>query len=161
MSLEAPAAAAATALNPHTAPRAINLWLQARERDWANVITAHAGDPAAYTWRLAHFTLGEHALLPPDDSVSAQPAGQQQQQQQRAAVSAVAISACGNFGLVGNEAGRVDRYNLQSGLHRGTYARQHAAGERARAVEAVVVRPAAKQLWQSGACVLKLAGATS
>jgi hypothetical protein len=90
---------------------------QARERDWANVITAHAGEPAAYTWRLAHFTLGQHALLPPD-------APQQQHLQAGPPVSAVGISCCGNFGLVGTEGGRVDRYNLQSGIHRGTYWRQ-------------------------------------
>ena len=39
--------------------------LQLRERDWANVITAHEGDPSAYTWRLSHLTLGEHVLRPP------------------------------------------------------------------------------------------------
>lgn len=36
-----------------------------RERDWANVLTAHEGDAVAYVWRLAHFTLGEHELAPP------------------------------------------------------------------------------------------------
>lgn len=90
---------------------------QARERDWSNVITAHAGEAAAYTWRLSHFTLGQHALLPPD-------APQQQHLHAGPPVSAVGISCCGNFGLVGNEGGRVDRYNLQSGIHRGTYCRQ-------------------------------------
>ena len=30
-----------------------------RERDWCNVITAHEGDTAAYTWLLKNFTLGE------------------------------------------------------------------------------------------------------
>ena len=40
-----------------------------------------------------------------------------------APVSAVAVSSCGNYGLVGTAAGRVDRYNMQSGLHRGFYAR--------------------------------------
>ena len=40
-----------------------------------------------------------------------------------APVSSVAISSCGNFGVVGTSAGRVDRYNMQSGLHRGTYCR--------------------------------------
>ena len=39
-------------------------------------------------------------------------------------MSAVAVSSCGNYGLVGTAAGRVDRYNMQSGLHRGFYARQ-------------------------------------
>lgn len=40
-------------------------WLQLRERDWANVLTAHEGDPSAYTWRLSHLTLGKHVLRPP------------------------------------------------------------------------------------------------
>ena len=32
-------------------------------------------------------------------------------------------SRCGNFGFVGSESGRVDRYNMQSGMHRGSYCR--------------------------------------
>ena len=36
---------------------------------------------------------------------------------------ACARSRCGNFGFVGSEAGRVDRYNMQSGMHRGSYCR--------------------------------------
>ena len=40
-----------------------------------------------------------------------------------APVTAVALTCCGNYGLVGTAAGRVDRYNMQSGLHRGFYAR--------------------------------------
>jgi hypothetical protein len=99
---------------------------QTRERDWANVVTCHAGDPAAYTWRLANFTLGEHVLMPPLDE---QQTPGQQQQAAAAAATAVAVSCCGNFALVGNDAGRVDRYNLQSGIHRGTYWRKQADGE--------------------------------
>ena len=38
-------------------------------------------------------------------------------------MTSVAVSPCGNFGIVGTSAGRVDRYNMQSGLHRGTYCR--------------------------------------
>ena len=44
---------------------------QLRERDWANVITAHEGHTAAYTWRLSHLTLGEHVLKPPKKKVQA------------------------------------------------------------------------------------------
>jgi U3 small nucleolar RNA-associated protein 21 len=40
-----------------------------------------------------------------------------------APVSSVALSPCGNFGIVGSSSGRVDRYNMQSGLHRGVYGR--------------------------------------
>ena len=45
--------------------------IQLRERDWANVITAHEGHTAAYTWRLSHLTLGEHVLKPPKKKVQA------------------------------------------------------------------------------------------
>jgi U3 small nucleolar RNA-associated protein 21 len=95
---------------------------EARERDWANVITAHEGDGAAYTWRLAHFTLGEAKLRPPPGELGGRPAG---------AATAVAVSPCGNFGVVGGAAGRVDRYNMQSGLHRGSYCRRAPRGRQA------------------------------
>eukprot|EP00897_Mesotaenium_endlicherianum_P007094 jgi/Mesen1/6412/ME000329S05575 len=78
-----------------------------RERDWCNVITCHEGDPAAYTWRLRNFVIGDHILRP----VGGDPTP----------VKACAISACGNFGIVGTAAGRVERFNLQSGMHRGTF----------------------------------------
>lgn len=125
------------------------------------MVTAHAGESAAYTWRLAHFTLGQHMLLPPD-------APQQHHlQQQLPPVSAVSISSCGNFGLVGTEGGRVDRYNLQSGIHRGTYSRsttQHqqqsttqAAGEGVWfkvACEAHVQEDVCWQPWAEAVCHL-------
>ncbi|EFJ49064.1 hypothetical protein VOLCADRAFT_59899 [Volvox carteri f. nagariensis] len=90
---------------------------EVRERDWANVITAHEGDPAAYTWRLAHFSRGDHVLEPPGELYGT-PA---------APVTSVALSQCGNFGFVGSAAGRLDRYNMQSGLHRGCYLRGRGA----------------------------------
>jgi len=96
----------------------LTLYVQIRERDWCNVVTAHAGDPAAYAWRLAHLALGDAVLGPP--------AGARQRGRDAlpaAPVTAVALSSCGNFALVGSAAGRVDRYNMQSGLHRGFYAR--------------------------------------
>lgn len=34
---------------------------------------------------------------------------------------AVDITSCGNFAVIGLSCGRVDVYNLQSGLHRGCY----------------------------------------
>lgn len=101
------------------------------------MVTCHAGDPAAYTWRLAHFTLGEHVLLPPPEEQQAPG----QQLQTAAAATAVAVSCCGNFALVGNDAGRVDRYNLQSGIHRGSYWRKQADGEFPQAVRVLGILP--------------------
>ncbi|GBG70074.1 hypothetical protein CBR_g5707 [Chara braunii] len=81
-----------------------------RERDWCNVVTCHEGDSAAYTWRLQNFVIGEHILRAPGTK--------------RSSITAVAISACGNFAVVGNAAGCIHRFNLQSGLHRGVFATQ-------------------------------------
>ena len=33
----------------------------------------------------------------------------------------VDITSCGNFAVIGYSTGHVDVYNMQSGLHRGTY----------------------------------------
>ena len=81
-----------------------------RERDWSNVITAHEGDINAYVWRIQRFAQGEFALVPPVKD-----------QKGLAPVTAVCLSKCGNFGFVGTSSGRIDRYNMQSGLHRGIY----------------------------------------
>lgn len=85
-----------------------------RERDWSNVLTSHADDTRAYVWRLQKYALGEWVLFPPPKQL----AGAEQAQ-----VTSVCLSRCGNFGFVGSESGRVDRYNMQSGLHRGSYCR--------------------------------------
>ena len=92
--------------------------MQTRERDWANVITAHEGDAAAYTWRLQHFTLGEHVLQPAAKRRKMDLSGPTP-----SPVTSVAISSCGNFGFVGSAGGHLNRYNLQSGLHRGEFSR--------------------------------------
>lgn len=85
-------------------------WGELRENDWANVVTAHEGSNKAYTWRLSKGVLGEHILqVPKDDS--------------KAEVKSVAVSACGNFAFVGSANGAVNRFNLQSGAHRGALER--------------------------------------
>ena len=33
----------------------------------------------------------------------------------------VDITSCGNFAVIGYSSGHVDMYNMQSGLHRGSY----------------------------------------
>jgi U3 small nucleolar RNA-associated protein 21 len=81
-----------------------------RERDWSNVITAHENDTSAYVWRIQKFAQGEFVLRPPRVN-----------NENLAPVSSVCLSRCGNFGFVGSSSGRIDRYNMQSGLHRGTY----------------------------------------
>ena len=88
-----------------------------RERDWSNVISAHEGDSNAYVWRLQRYALGEHVLSPPPKELLNEPSA--------APVTAVCLSRCGNFGFVGSSSGRLDRYNMQSGIHRGAYCRKY------------------------------------
>lgn len=102
--------------------------LQVREKDWCNVITAHHGDSAAYTWRLQNFTLGEHVLKPPKSKKRKADKYPEPEEQSPAPVTAVGMSQCGNYGLVGRASGTVDRYNMQSGLHRGSYTRYNSWG---------------------------------
>ncbi|KAF6153344.1 hypothetical protein GIB67_003534 [Kingdonia uniflora] len=78
-----------------------------RERDWCNVVTCHMDTPRAYVWRLQNFVLGEHILTPSLDN--------------QTPVKACAISACGNFAVLGTEGGWIERFNLQSGISRGSY----------------------------------------
>ncbi|KAL9250535.1 WD repeat-containing protein [Drosera capensis] len=62
---------------------------------------------SAYVWRLQNFVLGEHILKPSAEI--------------RSPVKACAISACGNFAVIGTASGWIERFNLQSGFSRGSY----------------------------------------
>jgi hypothetical protein len=53
----------------------------------------------------------QHALTPPPSAL--------REGEPPPPVTSVAISRCGNFGIVGSASGAVHRYNLQSGRHRG------------------------------------------
>ncbi|KAK6916926.1 WD40 repeat [Dillenia turbinata] len=78
-----------------------------RERDWCNVVTCHMDTAQAYVWRLQNFVVGDHILRPcPQNPTS---------------VKACAISACGNFAVLGTAGGWIERFNLQSGISRGSY----------------------------------------
>ncbi|EXC12813.1 Uncharacterized WD repeat-containing protein [Morus notabilis] len=78
-----------------------------RERDWCNVVTCHMDTPQAYVWRLQNFVLGEHILKPSAENPTP--------------VKACTISACGNFAILGTAGGWIERFNLQSGMSRGSY----------------------------------------
>ncbi|CAA0393660.1 unnamed protein product [Arabidopsis thaliana] len=78
-----------------------------RERDWCNVVTCHMDTAEAYVWRLQNFVLGEHILKPCPENPTP--------------IKACAISACGNFAVVGTAGGWIERFNLQSGISRGSY----------------------------------------
>ncbi|XP_073333569.1 WD repeat-containing protein 36 [Pagrus major] len=80
----------------------------ARQSDWDGIVACHRGRLATTTWNYQRCTMGAHHLQPPvtrRDTIA----------------TAVDITSCGNFVVIGSSCGRVDIYNLQSGLHRGCY----------------------------------------
>ncbi|KAL6603057.1 hypothetical protein ACP70R_043418 [Stipagrostis hirtigluma subsp. patula] len=78
-----------------------------RARDWCNVVTCHMDTPQAYVWRLQNFVIGEHILTPSSGT--------------QTPIKACVISACGNFTFLGTEGGWIEKFNLQSGISRGSY----------------------------------------
>ena len=77
----------------------------AKQKDWGNIVTVHEGLPCARVWSFDRLALNPDMRLAPRDG--AQP-------------TACAISFCGNFALLGTSSGGVEKFNLQSGLHRGS-----------------------------------------
>ncbi|KAI9312356.1 Utp21 specific WD40 associated putative domain-containing protein [Dichotomocladium elegans] len=78
---------------------------KAKEKEWANVLTAHMNDIGARTWSTKNKALSDHTLLSIDKSI----------------IKAVSVSACGNFGFAGCASGQIEMFNMQSGLHRRTF----------------------------------------
>nr|XP_061800374.1 WD repeat-containing protein 36-like [Nerophis lumbriciformis] len=80
----------------------------ARQSDWDGIVACHRGRLATSTWNYRRCSMGAHHLKPPGVRADA-------------TATVVDITSCGNFAVVGSSCGRVDVYNLQSGLHRGCY----------------------------------------
>eukprot|EP00727_Mastigamoeba_balamuthi_P010873 m51a1_g6408 putative uncharacterized wd repeat-containing (1997) ;mRNA; f:252935-263037 len=79
----------------------------ARDRDWDSILTAHSGSPSARTWSFQNRVIGKHELTVTEPKPSP--------------VRCVAISFCGNFGFLGSQSGWIDKFNMQSGFHRGSF----------------------------------------
>ncbi|GMG20806.1 unnamed protein product [[Candida] boidinii] len=77
----------------------------ARQGEWDNIITGHQDEIFARTWDSKNKKLG-NLQLPTID---------------KGTVKSVAITQCGNFGLIGSSLGGIGSYNLQSGKIRKLY----------------------------------------
>ncbi|TMW68031.1 hypothetical protein Poli38472_007703 [Pythium oligandrum] len=95
--------------------------METRERDWANVVTCHENESAAYVWRFEHRAIGKKILRQFDPSFRVTPGSEEDLRRQKTQATCVAISTCGNFALVGSIGGAIYRYNMQSGEKRGSY----------------------------------------
>lgn len=77
----------------------------ARLGEWENVITAHRDEKFARTWNMRTKRVGRWTFQSNDDGF----------------VKSVALSQCGNFGLLGSSNGSISIYNMQSGIIRRKY----------------------------------------
>ena len=96
---------------------------EARSRDWGDLVTIHEDSAFAYVWNTRNGAQTGPVLRQDKWNVSAMKAPPPT----HAHATSVAISACGNFALVGSRGGTIYKYNLQSGMPRGTYPREEKA----------------------------------
>ena len=98
-----------------------------RTHDWGSVVTGHKGSGEARTWRMDNFTVtasakkqaggGKASKKNSGASVLKSP----DVRDANAEVTAVAVSQCANYGIIGLSTGRVHVFNLQSGNYQGFY----------------------------------------
>ncbi|KAH9497867.1 WD repeat-containing protein 36, variant 3 [Dermatophagoides farinae] len=82
-----------------------------REKEWDNLVACHRNTSMVTTWSVDRMKMGEHKLLPERFTRSSN----------NVQAECVYISSCGNFVIIGYNTGHIDRFNIQSGLHRGSY----------------------------------------
>uniref|UniRef100_A0A7G3B8J2 Putative wd repeat protein n=1 Tax=Lutzomyia longipalpis TaxID=7200 RepID=A0A7G3B8J2_LUTLO len=103
-----------------------------REKEWDSIAAIHSGLDLVTTWSYHSCKMGELKLRPK--------ALDEQHRQRLLQVEAtcICLTNCGNFVVVGYSSGDVQRFNVQSGLHRATYgAPAHETAVRGVAVDAL------------------------
>ncbi|KAJ8603701.1 hypothetical protein CTAYLR_000175 [Chrysophaeum taylorii] len=94
----------------------------AKDGAWASVVTCHEGQATARCWHFSRRVISDVSLAQPqwrNEASSLSAAASEDDADKRA--TACALSACGNFAVVGHADGRARKYNVQSGRPRGEY----------------------------------------
>lgn len=81
-----------------------------REKEWDNIVACHRNTPFVTSWNFDRMKMGEHRLM-----------HDRFRNQTNVFVECVSLSVCGNFAFVGTNTGHLDRFNIQSGIHRCQY----------------------------------------
>lgn len=84
-----------------------------RSKEWDNIVACHRTTAFVTTWNSDRMKMGQHKLLHMRFKTNNMNINVQ--------AESVAISTCGNFVLIGYNTGHLDRFNIQSGLHRCEY----------------------------------------
>ena len=90
---------------------------EARSRDWGDLVTIHRNHAFAYVWSTKRGAQSGPLLRQSNWNVSAM----QVPPPKSVHATSVTLSSCGSFAVVGTAGGTIYKYNVQSGLARGTY----------------------------------------
>lgn len=85
-----------------------------REKHWDSIVALHNGLTVATLWSFVKRKMGEKKIQPAKFK-------EKNRKDYRAVASSVHMSHCGNFVILGYSSGDVERFNIQSGIHRATY----------------------------------------
>jgi U3 small nucleolar RNA-associated protein 21 len=90
---------------------------ETRQKDWGNLVSIHKNHTNAYLWRFKHRVVTEVILRQP----SWQNNEMMYSSDRTTHSTAVSLSPCGNYAVVGSRGGVIYKYNVQSGANRGAY----------------------------------------
>ncbi|TGZ53856.1 WD repeat-containing protein 36 [Temnothorax longispinosus] len=89
-----------------------------REKEWCNIAATHSGLGMVTTWSSHLQKMGDLKLLP-----------ERFKNNYNASATSLCLTRCGNFVVIGYSTGHVDRFNIQSGIHRASYGSENGAHE--------------------------------
>lgn len=83
-----------------------------RHTEWDSIVAIHRGIPIVTTWSFSKCKMGEHKLCHERFKKT---------RGHKTSATCVCLTHCGNFVVIGYSSGHIDKYNIQSGIHRGNY----------------------------------------
>lgn len=86
-----------------------------REKEWDNIGAIHLGIPTVSTWSYDKLKMNDFKLLPERFQ------RKNREFNENVSATCLCLTHCGNFVIIGYSTGHVDKFNMQSGLHRCAY----------------------------------------
>ncbi|XP_070507547.1 WD repeat-containing protein 36 [Chironomus tepperi] len=85
-----------------------------REKHWDSIVAIHNNLVEATTWSFDKRKMGDIKLMPERFKNS-------KRKDFKTFATSLTMTHCGNFVIIGYSSGDIERYNMQSGIHRATY----------------------------------------
>lgn len=90
-----------------------------KEKQWDNIAACHEDSSLVTTWNYDKCRMGDHVISQPTFN------------KHNVSATAVCITGCGNFVIIGFSNGLIFKYNIQSGIFRQTYESKEVSEHRA------------------------------